>query len=99
MAVRTREEIMNLIQERIGDDTSDSALAMIEDITDTLDDYEARIAGAGDWRARYEQNDAEWRQRYKERFFGAADDPMPEPDEVEKPAEDEKPKTFDDLFE
>ena len=32
MAVRTKEEILELINTRIGEDTSDEAIAMIEDI-------------------------------------------------------------------
>ena len=101
MAVRTREEIMEMIRERIGEDTSDSALAVIEDLTDTLDDYDTRIADSGDWRARYEENDAEWRQRYKDRFFGTRTDDITDITDdtaVEKPAEETAPKTFEDLF-
>ena len=99
MAVRTREEIMNMIRERIGEDTSDSALAVIEDLTDTLDDYDARIAGSGDWQKRYEENDAAWRQRYKDRFFGTGtDNDITEETVVEDPAEETAPQTFEELF-
>lgn len=92
MAVKTKAEILELIKARVGDDTSDEALSIIEDVTDTLDDYEARIADSGDWKARYEQNDAEWRQKYKDRFFQPAEEPDPEPEEVEEKT------TFEDLF-
>lgn len=95
MAVKSKAEILELIKARVGDDTSDEALAIIEDVTDTLDDYEARIADSGDWKARYEQNDAEWRQKYKDRFFQPAADPDPEPE----PEEVEEKTTFEDLFE
>lgn len=99
MAVRTREEIMNMIRERIGEDTSDSALAVIEDLTDTLDDYDARIAGSGDWQRRYEENDAAWRQRYRDRFFGTGTDDITEDETaVEEPAEETAPQTFEELF-
>lgn len=94
MAVKTKAEILELIKTRVGDDTSDEALAIIEDVNDTLDDYEARIADSGDWKARYEQNDAEWRQKYKDRFFQPAADPEPEPE----PEEVEEKTTFEDLF-
>lgn len=98
MAVRTREEVMEMIRERIGEDTSDSALAIIEDLTDTLDDYDARIADSGDWRARYEENDAAWRQRYRDRFFGTGTDDITEEAAVEEPAEEKAPQTFEELF-
>lgn len=98
MAVRSKDEIMEVIKARIGTDTSDEALEVIEDITDTLDDYEARIAGAGDWKAKYEENDAAWRQRYKDRFFGSGSDDIKDDPEVEEPAEPEGPTTFEELF-
>lgn len=97
MAVRSKAEILELIRERVGDDTSDDALTIIEDITDTLDDYDARIAGSGDWQRRYEENDAEWRQRYRDRFFGSGnEDLIDDPEDPED--EPEKPQSFDDLF-
>lgn len=98
MAVRSKDEIMEMIRERIGEDTSDSALAVIEDLTDTLDDYDARIAGSGDWQRRYEENDAAWRQRYKDRFFGSGNDDIKDDPEVGEPAEPEGPTTFEELF-
>lgn len=96
MAVRTKEEILELIGERIGEDTSDEAISMIEDITDTLDDYQARVEESGDWKSKYEENDAAWRARYKARFFGIAEeDPATDPEETE----DAKEKTtFEELF-
>lgn len=97
MAVRSKAEILELIRERVGDDTSDEALTIIEDITDTLDDYDARIAGSGDWQRRYEENDAEWRQRYRDRFFGTGNEDLI--DDPEDPKDEpEKPQSFDDLF-
>lgn len=94
MAIKSKAEILELVKARIGDDTSDEALAIIEDVTDTLDDYETRIADSGDWKARYEQNDAEWRNKYKERFFS----PSEEPEEIDEPEEVEEKRTFEDLF-
>ncbi len=94
MAIKTKAELLELVKERIGDDTSDEALAIIEDVTDTLDDYETRIADSGDWKARYEQNDADWRKKYKERFFT----PTEEPEEIDEPDEVEEKRTFEDLF-
>lgn len=94
MAIKTKAELLELVKARIGDDTSDEALAIIEDLTDTLDDYETRIADSGDWKARYEQNDADWRKKYKERFFA----PTEEPEEIDEPEEVEEKRTFEDLF-
>lgn len=98
MAVRSKAEILELIRERVGDDTSDEALTIIEDITDTLDNYDARIAGSGDWQRRYEENDAEWRQRYRDRFFGSVNEDLIDDDPEDPEDEPEKPQSFDDLF-
>lgn len=96
MAVRTREEIMTSIRERIGESTEDSDLAFLEDVTDTFNDYDNRISESGDWKNRYEENDREWRERYKERFFN---DNTPDPDPKDPdPDEHKTPKTYDDLF-
>lgn len=98
MAVRSKAEILELIRERVGDDTSDEALTIIEDITDTLDDYDARIAGSGDWQRRYEVNDAAWRQRYRDRFFGSGNEDLIDDDPEDPEDEPDKPQSFDDLF-
>lgn len=101
MAVRTKEEIMDAIKMRVGDDMSDEAIALIEDISDTYDDLTDRAAGFNELSSRYNELDNEWRARYTARFFetpsGEKDvDPIPEIDEPD-PEEDEI-TTFDGLF-
>ena len=93
--IKSREEILEIIRNRIGGDNSDEALSFIEDITDTMNDYESRLADSTDWKNKYEENDKNWRERYKERFFSN------EIDETEITATevvDETPTTFEDLF-
>ena len=97
MAVRTRHEILESLRARIGDSTDDDTLAFIEDVTDTLYDYETRVSDSTNWRERYETNDAEWRQRYRDRFFGNPESEVVETDNVVE-TETEKPMTFEDLF-
>lgn len=94
MSVKTKDELMNALKERIGDDTSDEALALIEDFDDTINDYESKTSDSTDWKTKYEQNDAEWRQKYRDRFFtkSVSED---EPDEDE---EIKEPMKFSDLF-
>ena len=91
MAVRTAEELLAAIKERIGDDTSDEALTLIEDISDTInnkanDDKE-------DWKKKYEENDTAWRQKYRERFFNPPTENEKDDEEIE-----EKSLTYDELF-
>lgn len=91
MAVRTREELLEAVKNAIGDDTSDSAISLIEDLTDTLDN------GGQDWQKKYQENDAAWRKKYRDRFFGKASDEDKEED-GEPEAEKEKPLKYEDLF-
>lgn len=101
MAVLSREDFMGAINEKYADDTSDETLAFIENVSDTLDDYEARAKGdSEDWKAKFEENDKMWREKYRNRFFSG--DPTPEPDEPPEDVmlEDENvtPTKFEDLF-
>ena len=95
MAVRTQQEILESLKVMIGDSTDDDTLAFIEDVTDTLSDYETRVSDSTNWKEKYETNDAEWRQRYLDRFFGNPESEVVETDSV---VETEKPMTFEDLF-
>lgn len=97
MAVRTQQEILESLKARVGDSTDDDTLAFIEDVTDTLSDYETRVSDSTNWKEKYETNDAEWRQRYRDRFFGNSESEVVEIDNVVE-TETEKPMTFEDLF-
>lgn len=68
MAVRSREEYTSALKAYLKDDVSDAALALLEDFSDTYDS----VAGE-DWKSKYEQNDADWRKKYADRFSGAVD--------------------------
>ena len=101
MAVRTKEEIMQMVRERVGENTDDDTIKFVEDVSDTLDDYDNKTGTAAEWEKKYNDNDAEWRKRYTERFFSpapaGATDTSPDPD-PEDPAGHEAPKTYEDLF-
>ena len=88
----SKEQLLESIKTKFADDTSDETLKFIEDITDTINDMDS-----GDWENRYKENDAMWRQKYKERFFHT---PVEEPtkDDVEEPTEPEV-LTYDALLE
>lgn len=95
MAVRSREEILNSIRERVGEQNDDETIAFIEDVTDTFTDLETRANGDGvNWKEKYEENDANWRKKYTDRFFsGEPSEPEPEPE-----PEPEEKLTFESLF-
>lgn len=96
MAVKTREEILVEVRARVGEQTDDDTIALIEDVADTLSDLETKAQGDGiDWKTKYEKNDAEWRKKYTERFYSSDPNPDSEPT---KPDDTTTPKTFAELF-
>ena len=73
----------------------------VEDVTDTLRDWESRASV--DWESRYRENDDEWRRRYMERFNASAD-AITTPERVveeqkENVSDDGKKRTYEELFE
>lgn len=69
MPVLSKDDFINRIKSLAGDNADDETLSMIEDFTDTYNDLETRVNDTEDWKSKYEQDDAEWRNKYKERFF------------------------------
>ena len=96
--IKSKEELLATVSARFEGDTSDEAISLFEDLSDTLTDMETKANGDGtDWKAKYEENDAEWRKKYKERFFNTSGNE----DGIEDSNGGEEPpikRTFDDLF-
>ena len=96
--IKSKEELLASVSARFEGDTSDEAISLFEDLSDTLTDMETKANGDGtDWKAKYEQNDAEWRKKYKERFFNSSanEDCNENCNDGEEPP---TKRTFDDLF-
>lgn len=89
--VLKNEELLAKIKELVKDNTSDAALSVLEDATDTL-----TAEGGEDWKAKYEENDKMWRDKYKERFFTTGEEVKKEQEQNVK--DDGENVTFDDLF-
>lgn len=97
MAVQTKEALLASLKGILGDNTSDEALKILEDASDTITDLEEKTKDSTKWKEKYEQNDKEWRTKYRERFFTKSEDnpdPEPQSDDEEKP----KKLEFADLF-
>lgn len=97
--VLTKDDLMKKLSAIIGDRNDDEAITFIEDVSDTFDNRE-ETAGE-DWKKKYDELDAEWRTRYKERFF--SETPEVHTDELATQIEDqtedlEKDLTFEALF-
>ena len=108
MAVVKIDELMKSIKTKIGDSTADEDLKLIEDVTDTFKE----LSENENWKTKFEENDKQWREKYKARFF---DSPSTQPEGTPGPNqtapssnsgkgsptgtnEPEKTKTFEDLF-
>ena len=101
MAIKSKDDILKSITTILGDRTDDDALNLIEDITDTVNDYESKISDTTNWKKKYEDNDAEWRKKYKDRFMNGSVDNDTDPNGVLIDDDTEPPKAlkFEDLFE
>ena len=109
MSVLNKDDFMSRLKERIGEDTSDEAIAFIEDMTDTYNDMETRtVDNSSEWEKKYndlEQKyndlDESWKAKYKARFFdgGTSPEEVKEEQEENVKFDGEEDKTFEDLFE
>lgn len=96
--VKTKDEILKAIKSKLGEDTGDDTIALLEDITDTLNDYDNKTTDTEDWKTKYEENDKAWRKKYTDRFFNNdVDDEKDEPEDKPKDEPEEK-STFEELF-
>lgn len=95
MAVKTREEILESLRGRFGEEPTDDDIAMLEDITDTFTDFEEKTIDATNWKNKYEENDKAWKKKYSDRFFSKGDGGNNIPYEPDEP---ETLKSFNDLF-
>lgn len=76
------QETRDAITKFLGDRTDDDAIALLEVIDNEGVDEE-------NWKQKFEDNDAEWRKKYTERFkegrpaSTSTPTPQPEPDDIE----------------
>ena len=96
MAVKTKDELLGSIKSLLADDASDESIALLEDIADTFDEQKTKTE-TEDWKKKYEENDREWRQKYRDRFFSTGSEDVPQPSQLQ-PEPDNSPKRFEDLF-
>lgn len=95
MAIKNLSEIIESARNIIGENTSDEALSFMEDLSDTMTDFDNKTKDATNWQERYQENDAMWRKKYADRFNGK---PVEEEDYSYELPEPPK-KTYLDLFE
>lgn len=91
--IKSISELIEAVKTRIGDNPDDDSVAFLEDITDTLTDYDNKTKDNTDWKEKYDELDKSWKQKYIERFSDDIEDP-----DKEIEVEVEVPEKFDDLF-
>lgn len=101
MAKLSKDEFFDKLHGLFAEDSSDDAIKIIEDFSDTYIELEKQAMGDGeDWQAKYNANDEAWRKKYYERFFSGGNIAVPNSLNT-----DEEKETFnaeisiDDLFE
>lgn len=90
MLQATRDAIAKFL----GDRTDDEAIALLETIDNEGVDEE-------NWKQKYEDNDAEWRKKYTERFKEGKPVVTPTPEPKEEPIDEEERQeslNLDDLL-
>lgn len=95
MAIKTKEEILASFRAIIGEDVSDGVIAFTEDLSDTLSvergftqtDIDERIA----------EVEANWRKKYRDRFFSGEEDGEEKEEQLRK-QQKKQATTIDDLF-
>ena len=94
--VKTKDEIMKEIRDYIGDRSDDQTIALVENISDTIDDYAAH----GDYDTKLMAVEAEWRKKYMERFFEGDKEEKIEDNEDEEKEENDKSEEIkiEDLY-
>ena len=99
MSVVSKESLLERIREITGVENaeSDESISLLEDLSDTFEDLYSQVLQAGDYKKKYEENDAEWRKRYHDRFFSVAEETTSKEDDKDEDEDVEK-KTYESLF-
>lgn len=100
---RTKDELLAALNALLGDNTTDEAITLMEDLSDSFDAAPtepdaALMKQVEDLQAQLET----WKRKYRDRFLGKPTEEEPEETETETEAEDEKPDgdkiTIKDIF-
>lgn len=93
----TKSEWLDKFSKFIGDDTSEEAIELIEDVSDSWDDGDGE-----DWKAKYDELDETWKKRYRDRFFDGTNK-TPTGEDVDGDTHEEQKEeellTYEDFFE
>lgn len=97
MSVVSKESLLERIRDMTGVENaeSDESISLLEDLSDTFEDLSSQVLQAGDYKKKYEENDAEWRKKYHDRFFSDVEETEIKEDDKD---DDVEKKTYESLF-
>lgn len=106
MSVKSKDELLQSVKGLLGDTPSDEGIALLEDISDTLDNSTGSSSDEDkktieELQKKVKEVDDNWRKKYTERFMKPSDDSNSDDEQDEDDSEeqdDNSPKTFDELF-
>lgn len=96
MAIKSISELIESARTIIGENTSDEALGFMDDLSDTMSDFDTRTKDNTNWEEKYKENDANWRKRYADRFNGKQ---VEEDEDTSYELPEPPKKSYLDLFE
>ena len=103
MAVRTKDELLTVFSEIVGDDSRDEVIQYMEDLSDTYD----KMANSSDsalfdelnaLKEKYEKLDREWREKYRDRFLKKSEESTEEKVSENEDEENKKSYEYKELF-
>ena len=72
MPILNKEQLIEKIRTAVGDITTDSAISLLEDLNDTIDNYEEITKDTTNYKEKCEQIEKSWREKYTNRFYRAS---------------------------
>ena len=97
---KTKAEIIAELTAFIGENQSDEAVSLIENVSDSIDDTDENLREENN-RLKQEKDDLDkaWRQKYIDRFNNEENKDDKQSEVIDVDDSDDKPLTFENLFE
>lgn len=91
-----KEELIEKVKSYIGNDTSDAAIGLLEDVSDSVEDFDGITKEEAEQMVAAKEE--EWRKKYIDRFSGVEEEDKEEEKEITLPDEEEELVSYDELF-
>lgn len=101
MAVKKKQDLIEQLKAKFGEDTGDDVLSILEDVTDTITELEQQVEESGSWKQKAEDIEKTWRKKYADRFSGLTEKEEKQEEQTPPPnseTPDDGPTRYEDLF-